>query len=97
MFKAGDHALFCDDVYGGTRRYTTRVALAHHGITADFIDLTAGIQAVEQHIKPTTRMLWIESPTNPTLKCCDIQALCQLANQHRLMTVMDNTFCTAIN
>lgn len=40
MFKTGDHALFCDDVYGGTRRYTTKVALAHHGITADFIDLT---------------------------------------------------------
>lgn len=97
LFKSGDHVLFCDDVYGGTRRYTTKVALDNHGIKADFVDLTRPMEEVEKDIKPNTRMLWIESPTNPTLKVCDIQGLTALANKHNLVTVMDNTFCTAIN
>lgn len=50
MHKKGDHVLYCDDVYGGTRRYTTRVAIQNHGIQADFIDLTADISEVEKMI-----------------------------------------------
>ena len=56
------------------------------------------MQIIEKYIQPNkTKLLWIESPTNPTLKCCDIKELCILAKKYNIMTVMDNTFCSGIN
>lgn len=82
LFSNKEHALFCDDVYGGTRRYTTKVAIDNHGIKADFVDLTQPIEEIEKKINKNTRLLWLETPTNPTLKVCDIKKICELANKY---------------
>ena len=88
--KSGDHVVCCDDVYGGTFRIFDKV-YRNHGIDFTFADLTdlANLQAA---IKPNTKLLWLESPTNPMLKLMDIAALSKIAKHHGLKTVVDNTF-----
>lgn len=54
------------------------------------------LKEVEEHIKPNTKAMWIETPTNPTLKICDIKKLCTLAKSHDLITVVDNTFLSPV-
>ena len=77
--SAGDHVLSCDDVYGGTFRLLKRVR-ERQGIASDFVDFS-NLDTVAKHIRPETRWLWIESPTNPTLKLLDIRALCEARAQ----------------
>ncbi|MCG3172191.1 MAG: Cystathionine beta-lyase [Myxococcota bacterium] len=88
--RSGDHVICCDDVYGGTYRLFDKV-LTHMGLQFTFADL-ANPAALEQHIRPNTRMLWLESPTNPLLKVLDIEALASRAAARGLLTVVDNTF-----
>lgn len=90
--KSGDHMLVCDDVYGGTYRLLKRVR-ANHGIQSDFVDFS-DLRTVTHHIKPETRWLWIESPTNPLLKIWDIRALSDLAHSRGVRVAVDNTFMT---
>ncbi len=90
LLKTGDEVLVGDDVYGGTYRYFTQV-LNSFGIEAKFIDMS-DIETIEAQIGPKTRMLWIETPTNPLLKIADLSALVSLAREHDLFTVVDNTF-----
>jgi cystathionine beta-lyase/cystathionine gamma-synthase len=92
IFKPGDHLLIGDDVYGGTFRYTTKV-LAKYGVDVEFIDMT-NPQNVEAAIKPNTRLIYMESPSNPLLKLVDIEAIVRLAKQHNILTCMDNTFAS---
>lgn len=88
--KSGDHVICSDDVYGGTFRLFDKV-LTRFGIRFTFMDL-GDLSQVEKTILPETRMLWIESPTNPMLKIFDIAALAKLARSRGLLSVVDNTF-----
>ena len=88
--KSGDHVICSDDVYGGTFRLFDKV-LTRFGIAFTFMDLS-DLAKVEAAIKPATRMLWIESPTNPMLKIFDIEALSTLARKRNILSIVDNTF-----
>jgi len=90
--KQGDHVIAMDDLYGGTNRYFRRV-LANQGIVTEFVDTTV-VANVTAALKPTTRMVWCETPTNPTLKITDIEAVAKAvkAVNPDIVVVVDNTF-----
>ncbi len=92
LLDKGDHLLINSDVYGGTYRALTKV-FNRFGIDAEFID-TTNIEAVEQYIKPETKMLYIETPSNPLLRVTDIKKSAEIAKKHHLISVVDNTFMT---
>ncbi|MCD8826709.1 bifunctional cystathionine gamma-lyase/homocysteine desulfhydrase [Staphylococcus gallinarum] len=92
LLDKGDHLLLNSDVYGGTYRALTKV-FTRYGIDVDFIDTTE-ITKVEQYIKPETKMLYIETPSNPLLRVTDIKKTAELAQQHNLISIVDNTFMT---
>jgi cystathionine gamma-lyase len=92
LFKPGDHLLVGDDVYGGTFRYTTKV-LSKYGVETEFINMTDP-NNVEQAIRPNTKMVYMESPTNPLLKLVDIEAIVKIAQKHGIPTCVDNTFAS---
>lgn len=92
MFNTGDHILLTDDVYGGTYRIFTKV-LARLGIESTFVD-TTDLEAIRQAIQPNTKAIYVETPTNPLLKVTDIQAVADVAHEHDLLFVVDNTFAT---
>lgn len=88
----GSHVVAISDVYGGTYRYLTKVA-STHGVEVTF---TSKIGAeLEKLLRPETRLVWIESPSNPTLSMVDIQAVSGIANSHGITTVVDNTFASS--
>jgi len=88
--KSGDHIICSDDVYGGTFRLFDKV-LRRFGLEFTFMDLT-DIAKVRSAFRPNTRMLWIESPTNPMLKIFDIAALAAAAREKGILSIVDNTF-----
>jgi cystathionine gamma-lyase len=90
--QAGDHVLASDDVYGGTFRILDKVH-RRHGIGFDQVDMT-DLAAVERAFRPTTKLVWIESPTNPLLKIADVAAVARLARARGAVSVVDNTFAT---
>jgi len=92
LFEAGDHVVACDDVYGGTFRLFRRV-LERAGLRFDFVDATR-IENVEAALQPNTRLIWLESPTNPLMKLIDIAAVAQLAHQRGVLVAVDNTFAS---
>ncbi|MCA0986146.1 bifunctional cystathionine gamma-lyase/homocysteine desulfhydrase [Guptibacillus algicola] len=92
LFNSGDHVVMTDDVYGGTYRVMTKV-LNRLGIDSTFVD-TTDIDAVEQAIKPNTKAVFIETPTNPLLKVTDISKVSKKAKEHDLLMIVDNTFNT---
>jgi len=91
--KTGDHIICSDDVYGGTFRLFDKV-LTRFGLSFTFMDLS-DLERVSQAFRPNTRMLWIESPTNPMLKIFDIEALAKLARLKNALSVVDNTFMSS--
>lgn len=91
LLKSGDHILSVDDIYGGTGRYFRRIACPTYGMEVDFIDMT-DLELVKSSIKENTRMLWLETPTNPLLKVFDIKAIGEICKEHNLIYVVDNTF-----
>ncbi len=91
--KAGDHVVCCDDVYGGTYRLFERV-YRQFGLEFTFVDLT-DLAKTEAAFRPATKLLWIETPTNPTLKIVDIAKLSELARRKGALSVVDNTFMSA--
>ncbi|HVK04632.1 MAG TPA: cystathionine gamma-synthase [Armatimonadaceae bacterium] len=92
LLAPGDHVVLGDDVYGGTYRLFARV-LAPLGITFSLADLTdAGATAAA--LRPETRLVWLETPTNPLLKCADIAALADVAHAHDAALAVDSTFAT---
>lgn len=91
LFKPGDHVIVGNDVYGGTYRLFERV-IARYGITFSWVDLTDH-EAVAAAFSPQTRLLWLESPTNPMMRLADIAALAELAPEGVLVAV-DNTFAS---
>ncbi|MGC4376339.1 cystathionine beta-lyase [Fictibacillus sp. Mic-4] len=92
LLSQGDHAILPDDVYGGTFRMVTEV-LSRFGIDHTFVDMT-DINAVRQAIRPNTKLIYIETPSNPLLKVADIRALSSLAKNIGAFTFVDNTFLT---
>ncbi len=91
--KAGDHVVCCDDVYGGTFRIFDKV-FRNHGIDFTFVDLS-DLKKAEGAFKPNTKLLWMETPTNPMLKILDIAALCAIARSKGALSVVDNTFMSS--
>jgi cystathionine beta-lyase/cystathionine gamma-synthase len=92
LSKSGDHIVAPDDVYGGTFRLFHRV-LEDYGLEFSFVDMTdAALTA--RALRPNTRMLWIETPTNPQMKVIDIEAIAALARQAGAQCVVDNTFAS---
>ncbi len=93
LLDAGSHIITGDDLYGGSWRLFERVRRRSMGLDFSYIDLT-DLAAVEAAITDKTRMLWVETPTNPLMKLADIEALSKIAKAHKLILVVDNTFAT---
>jgi O-succinylhomoserine (thiol)-lyase len=92
LLAAGDHVVACDDLYGGTYRIFEQVL---HRVQLNFTYVPASdTSAYEQAIQPNTRMIWIESPTNPLLDLVDIAAVAAIAHRYGLLLVVDNTFAS---
>lgn len=92
LLKAGDHVVSIDDVYGGTRRLFSRV-FTDFSLQFTYANFTEGAE-LKNHINQNTKMIWIETPTNPLLKIVDIASVCQFARQHNILTIVDNTFAS---
>jgi cystathionine gamma-lyase len=95
LLDSGDHVIAMDDIYGGTYRLFERVRKRSAGLDFSFVDLT-DLSAFEAAIRPGTKMVWVETPTNPMLKIVDIEAVCAIARKHGLRVVVDNTFASPI-
>merc|ERR1712227_803614 len=94
LLNAGDHIISMDDVYGGTNRYFRKVA-SRMNIETTFVDAT-NPSNIEAAIKPNTKMVWVETPTNPTLKVVDIAAVAAITKKHpNIFLVVDNTFLSS--
>lgn len=93
LLDSGSHVLCMDDVYGGTYRLFERVRRRSAGLDFSFVDLSDDA-AFDAAVQPNTKMLWIETPTNPTLKLVDIAAVAAKARARGLIVVVDNTFCS---
>lgn len=93
LLEAGSHVVAMDDLYGGTYRLFERVRRRSAGLTFSFVDLRerAALQAA---IRQETRLLWVETPTNPLLKLVDLEMVAEVAHRHRLLAVCDNTFAS---
>lgn len=91
----GSHVVCMDDVYGGTFRLFERVRRRSAGLDFSFVDLTDPA-AFEAAIRPNTRMVWVETPTNPMLKIVDLRTISAIAKKHGLRMVVDNTFASPI-
>jgi cystathionine gamma-lyase len=92
LLSPGDEVIATDDLYGGTYRMFTKV-FAKYGIVFHFVDMH-NMDLVKSLISPKTKMLWIETPTNPMMKIIDVAAFTALAKSHRLISVVDNTFAS---
>ena len=90
LLESGSHVVLPDDVYGNTHRLYTLILPAQK-ITVDFVDYTDH-DAVERVIRPTTRMLWIETPTNPTQNIVDLRAMAELAHSRNVLVAVDNSW-----
>ena len=93
LLNAGDHVIASDDIYGGSFRLFERVKRRTSGLEFSFVDLS-DLAAVEAAVRPNTRMIWVETPTNPTLKLVDLAAVAAIAKAHGLISVADNTFAS---
>jgi cystathionine gamma-lyase len=92
-FDAGDHVIASEDLYGGTFRLFDKVRARSASLDFSFVDL-ADVHAVEAAITPKTRLIWAETPTNPMLRLCDLEAIAQLAKRRGLIAAADNTFAS---
>jgi cystathionine gamma-lyase len=92
LFKRGDHVVSSRDLYGGTYRLFKRV-LEDFGLTFSFVD-TSSVEAIERVMTRHTRLVWIESPTNPLLQITDIRAAAEIAHRHGALCLVDNTFAS---
>lgn len=96
LLDSGDHVIAMDDLYGGTFRLFDKVRQRSAGLTFSYVDMI-DVDAVAAAITPATRMIWVETPSNPMLKLVDIEAICSVARQHDILVVVDNTFATPYN
>jgi cystathionine gamma-lyase/cystathionine beta-lyase len=92
LLKTGDHVIAGDDIYGGTFRLFQNV-MKDLGLEFTFLRMN-GRESIEQAIRPNTRMVWLETPSNPLLNIVDVEMVADIARKHDLLTAMDNTFAT---
>ncbi|WP_115719536.1 trans-sulfuration enzyme family protein [Gallaecimonas mangrovi] len=92
MLKSGDELVVCADIYGGTFRVIEQV-LSQMNVAIRFVD-ASNVEAVRQAVSPKTKMLYVETPSNPLLKITDIAAMAEIAKAHQIPLVADNTFAT---
>jgi len=93
LLEPGAHIVASDDLYGGTYRLLTRVREKSAGLQVSYVDMT-DLAAVAAALRPQTRLLWVETPTNPMLKLADLAAIGALARQHGILACADNTFAS---
>jgi cystathionine gamma-lyase len=93
LLNTGDHVLASDDLYGGSFRLFDKVRKRSAGLTFDFVDMT-DLANVEKAIKPNTKMIWVETPTNPMLRLADLAGIAKLAKKRGILTASDNTFAS---
>ena len=93
LLESGSHVIAMDDLYGGSYRLFERVRRRSAGLDFSFVDLNDG-KSLKAALKPNTRMIWAETPTNPTLKLVDLTKVAAFARKHGLLLVVDNTFCS---
>ena len=92
MFKAGDEIIAMDDLYGGTYRLFTRL-YKDSGIKFHFVDMN-DLEKFQSLINENTKLVWVETPTNPLMKLADIAAIAQITKKHNILFAVDNTFAT---
>jgi len=92
LLSAGDHLVACDDLYGGSYRIFERV-MRRYNVETSYVP-AGNIAAYEQAIRPNTKLIWLETPTNPLLRLIDIQAVAEIAHRHNVLVVVDNTFAS---
>lgn len=92
LFKSGDEILSVNDLYGGSYRLMRRV-FGPFGIQSRFVNMY-DVAEFEKNIRPETKLIWIETPTNPMLNIVDIEAICSIAKKHGILTCVDNTFAS---
>src|SRR5436853_7511646 len=93
VLESGSHIVASDDLYGGTFRLFNRVRRRSANLDFTYVDLT-DTKDLERATKPNTRMIWIETPSNPLLKLIDLDAIAKIARTRQLISVGDNTFQT---
>jgi cystathionine gamma-lyase len=92
LLSSGDHIVSCDDLYGGTYRIFERV-MRRYNVEASYVPVGSPT-LYEQAIRPNTKMIWLETPTNPLLRLVDIGAIAEIAHRRNLLVVVDNTFAS---
>jgi cystathionine gamma-lyase len=93
LIEHGSHVVVCDDLYGGSYRLFERVRRHSAGLDFTYVDSTK-LDQIEAAIRPNTRLMWIETPSNPLLKLSDLSAIAAIAKKHNILTAADNTFAT---
>jgi cystathionine gamma-lyase len=93
LLDSGDHVIATEDIYGGSFRLFDQVRKRSAALHFSFVDMS-DLSAIEKAIRPNTRMIWIETPTNPLLRLADLASIAALAGKHRLLAVADNTFAS---
>ncbi len=92
LLSSGDHLVSCDDLYGGSYRIFERV-MRRYNIETSYVP-AGNVAGYEQAIRPNTKMIWLETPTNPLLRLVDIRSIAEIAHRHNLPVVVDNTFAS---
>ncbi|MHB8600480.1 MAG: cystathionine gamma-synthase [Ktedonobacteraceae bacterium] len=92
LLSAGDHIVSCDDLYGGSYRMFERI-MSRYNVETSYVP-AGNIAEYEQAIRPNTKLVWLETPTNPLLRLVDIAAVAEIAHRHNLLVVVDNTFAS---
>jgi cystathionine gamma-lyase len=93
LLDTGDHVIASDDLYGGTFRLFERVRKRSAGLEFSFVDMSVP-EAVREALRPNTRMIWVETPSNPLLKIVDLRATTAIAKERQILAVADNTFAS---
>ncbi|MDP1599157.1 cystathionine gamma-synthase [Phenylobacterium sp.] len=93
VLDAGDHVIASEDLYGGSFRLFDKVRRRSAGLEFSFVDM-ADLAAIEAAIRPNTKLIWVETPTNPLLRLADLAAIAELAGRHGLLAAADNTFAS---
>jgi len=93
LLKSGDHIIAFDDLYGGTRRLFNKIFCDNFRIEIDYVD-ARDTENIRKAIKDNTKLIWLETPTNPLMKLCDIRTISEIAHMHNIIIVVDNTFAT---
>src|SRR5574341_1182888 len=91
LLESGDHVIAFDDLYGGTRRLFNTVFNRNYNVEFSYVDAT-DTENIKNAIKSNTKLIWLESPTNPLMKLCDIRAICEIAKEQDIPVAVDNTF-----